>query len=192
VTPLRITLLVLLLLAVAGCGSGTAKTVTVTTASTPATTAAPTPADELSAYLVSMKKAEGQWNHAQRAWRKDDPGHYYDNTTPWPAIGRKLVRVREMLDSEVVWLSDVQPPPALVKAHRDWLGSVALTSTLVDNYVTGFKDKDATVVYHLDKNHGRLQLIGTLRTKWRLAVLSVAKQLGVKVPKPLRRVGTGY
>jgi len=79
-----------------------------------------------------------------------------------------------------------------LKAHRSWLSSIKLASAEVDNYVTGFEDKDSTVVYRLDNSPGRDHEIGTDRTGWRLAVIARANALGVKVPKALRTVGTGY
>jgi len=179
-------------LVVAGCGNGSAKTITVTSAPTRPATAPPSPADQLRAYLVAMKKAEAQWNHAQHVWTKDDPKHYYANTAPWPKIGHKLVKVRKMFDDSAIYVTSVTPPPGLLKAHRSWLSSIKLTSAEVDNYVTGFEDKNSTVVYRLDNSPAREHEIGTDRTGWRLAVIARANELGVKVPKALRTVGTGY
>jgi hypothetical protein len=190
VTRLRFRLSLLVLLAVAGCGGD--KTVTVTDISTSATPSAPTPAAQFHTYLTSMKKAQRQWNHADRLWQKDDPQHYYDNTTSWPAIGRKLVKVRGEFDDAAVYVTGVTPPAGLLKANREWISSAKLISAEVDSYVTGFEDKDAAVVYRLDNNQGRLHQIGTLRTAWRIAVLARAKELGVKVPPALMKVGTGY
>lgn len=185
--------ILVVLLVVGGCGSGSAKTVTVTDVSTSATSAPPSPGDQLlRAYLVAMKKAERQWNHAQHVWTKDDPKHYYANTAPWPKIGHKLVKVRQMFDESAVYVTSVTPPPGLVKAHRSWLSSIKLTSAEVDNYVTGFEDKNSTAVYRLDNSPAREHEIGTDRTGWRLAVIARANELGVKVPKALRTVGTGY
>lgn len=184
--------ILVVVLVVGGCGGGSAKTVTVTDVSTSATTAPPSPTDQLRAYLVAMKKAEREWNHAQHVWTKDDPKHTYADTAPWPKIGHKLVKVRQMFDESAIYVTSVTPPPGLLKAHRSWLSSIKLTSAEVDNYVTGFEDKNATVVYRLDNSPARLNEIGTDRTGWRLAVIARANELGVKVPKALRTVGSGY
>ena len=165
---------------------------TVTSGAPPATTSAPTPADHFHTYLLAMKKAEREWNHADRLWRKDDPTHYYADTASWPATGRKLVKVRGLFDDTAVYVTGITPPAGLRKATSSWISSVKLISALVDSYVTAFKYKDSAVMYRLDNNQGRLHQIGTLRTAWRIAVLARAKQLGVKVPPALLKVGTGY
>jgi hypothetical protein len=188
---LRLVCFGLAVLIASGCGGGSAQTVTVTgPPQTP--TAAPSPADQLRTYLTAMRKAEHQWNQAQQAWRKADKVHYYNNTAPWPAIGRKLVRVRRMFDRSAVYLAGITPPPGLSKAHRAWLSSINLASAEADNYVTGFRGKNVSIIYRLDNSASREHEMGTLRTTWRLAVLALAKQLAVPVPKPLRTVGTGY
>jgi hypothetical protein len=179
--------------AIAGCGGGSTQTVTVSTPASgvPVSSASTTPAQQLRTYLASMVKAEREWNHAQTAWGHADHGLTYQDTAPWPAVGRKLVKVRKMFDRSAVYVQGIAPPAGLAKAHHAWLTSIQLTSALVDNYVSGFKDKDVSTVYRLD-NGNRLHQIGTLRTGWRLAVLARSKELHVHVTKALGTVGTGY
>jgi hypothetical protein len=67
---------------------------------------------------------------------------------------RKLAKVRSDFDDVAVYVTGVTPPAGLVKANREWVSSVKLISSLVDSYVSGFKDKDSAVVYRLDNNQG--------------------------------------
>jgi hypothetical protein len=193
----RLACLAVVALLASACGTGGTVTVTVPASSdsggssTSETTESPTKL--LAAYIGGMHKAEGQWNHAQSAWTKA-LGHNlnYQETTPWPAVSRKLARVRHMFDSSAIYVTGVTPPAGLAKAHQAWLASVRLASADVDSYVTGFETKNVSAVYRLDNNDSRLHRMGELRTTWRLAVLAAAKQLSVHVPKALRKVGTGY
>ena len=180
------------------CGTGGTATVTDTVPASSdsggaSSTTTESPAKLLAAYIGAMHKAEGQWNHAQRAWTKA-LGHdlNYQDTTPWPAVGRKLARVRHMFDASAIYVTGVNPPAGLRKAPQAWLASVRLARADVDSYVSGFETKNVPVVYRLDNSNGRLHRMGELRTTWRLAVLAAAKQLSVHVPKALAEVGTGY
>jgi hypothetical protein len=186
---MRLVPLATALLLASACGGGS--TVTVTHGP-PQTSTAPTPSDHLRAYLTAMLKAEHQWNHAERVWKNRDRYHRYAVTAPWPKIGRKLSAVRRLFHASAAYVASVTPPPGLAKAHQSWLSSITLSSAEVDNYVTGFEAKDVASIYRLDNSPARDQQIDTVRTKWRLAVLALAKSLSVPVPKALRRVGTGY